>query len=74
MNLIVGATGVLGGEICRLLAEQGSAVRVLVRDSSNQEKVDRLRELGAEVVRGDLRLLRYVMSRGVCRKAAAFSC
>jgi NAD(P)-dependent dehydrogenase (short-subunit alcohol dehydrogenase family) len=54
MNLIVGATGMLGGEICRLLAEQGSAVRVLVRESSNPEKVDRLRGLGAEVVRGDL--------------------
>jgi uncharacterized protein YbjT (DUF2867 family) len=55
MNLIVGATGMLGGEICRLLAEQGSAVRVLVRDSSNPEKVERLRELRAEVFRGDLK-------------------
>lgn len=55
MNLIVGATGMLGGEICRLLAEQGSAVRVLVRDSSNPEKVERLKGLGAEVVRGDLK-------------------
>ena len=55
MNLIVGATGMLGGEICRLLAEQGSAVRVLVRESSNPEKVDRLRSIGAEVVRGNLK-------------------
>jgi uncharacterized protein YbjT (DUF2867 family) len=55
MNLIVGATGMLGGEICRLLAEQGSAVRVLVRDGSNPERVDRLRDLGAEAVRGDLK-------------------
>lgn len=55
MKLIVGATGMLGGEICRLLAEQGSAVRVLVRDSSNPEKVERLRGLGAEVLRGDLK-------------------
>jgi uncharacterized protein YbjT (DUF2867 family) len=55
MNLIVGATGMLGGEICRLLAEQGSAVRVLVRDSSNPEKVERLRGLGTEVLRGDLK-------------------
>ena len=55
MNLIVGATGMLGGEICRLIAEQGGAVRVLVRDSSNPEKVERLRGLGAEVVRGDLK-------------------
>lgn len=55
MNLIVGATGMLGGEICRLLAEQGKAVRALVRETSNLEKVARLRELGAEVVRGDLK-------------------
>ena len=55
MNLIVGATGMLGGEICCLLAEQGRAVRVLARDSSTPEKVDRLRALGAEVVRGDLK-------------------
>lgn len=55
MKLIVGATGMLGGEICRLLAEQGSALRVLVRDSSNPEKVEHLRNLGAEVVCGDLK-------------------
>lgn len=55
MNLIVGATGMLGGEICRLLAEQGKPVRALVRDTSNSEKVERLRDLGAEVVRGDLK-------------------
>ncbi len=55
MNLIVGATGMLGGEICRLLAEQGSNVRGLVRDSSNPEKVEHLRGLGAEIVRGDLK-------------------
>ena len=55
MNLIVGATGMLGGEICRLLAEQGKAVRALVRETSYSEKVTRLRGLGAEVVRGDLK-------------------
>lgn len=55
MNLIVGATGMLGGEVCRLLAEQGSAVRALVRASSSPEKVERLRGLGAEVAQGDLK-------------------
>ena len=55
MNLIVGATGMLGGEICRLLAEQGKTVRGLVRETSNPEKVTRLRGLGAEVVCGDLK-------------------
>jgi uncharacterized protein YbjT (DUF2867 family) len=55
MNLIVGATGMLGGEICRLLAEQGKAVTGLVRATSNPEKVARLRGLSAEVVSGDLK-------------------
>ena len=55
MNLIVGATGLLGGEICGLLAGQGKAVRSLVRKTSNPEKVTRLEGLGAEVVRGDLK-------------------
>src|SRR5881397_2638869 len=55
MNLIAGATGTLGGEICRLLTEQGKAVRALVRETSNPEKVARVTGLGAEVVRGDLK-------------------
>jgi uncharacterized protein YbjT (DUF2867 family) len=55
MNLVAGATGMVGGEICRLLSEQGRTVRALVRETSNPEKVARLRSLGAEVVRGDLK-------------------
>ena len=55
MNLIVGATGLLGGEICRLLAAQGKPVRALFRQSSDSEKVARLRGLGVEMVLGDLK-------------------
>ena len=55
MNLIVGATGMLGGEICRLLGEQGKAVRGLVRATSNPETVARLSSLGVQVLRGDLK-------------------
>ena len=55
MNLVVGATGYLGGEICRLLAEQGKPVRALVRSTSDPERVASLRDLGAEVVEGDLK-------------------
>jgi uncharacterized protein YbjT (DUF2867 family) len=69
MNLIVGATGMLGGEICRLLAEQGKAVRALVRETSNSEKVARLRGLGAEVVRGDLK--DRASLEAACRSASA---
>jgi uncharacterized protein YbjT (DUF2867 family) len=55
MNLIVGATGMLGGEICRQLAAKGEPVRALVRTTSDPAKVEALRECGAEIVRGDLR-------------------
>jgi NADH dehydrogenase len=55
MELVVGATGVLGGEICRLLAAQGRRVRALVRESSSRERVERLEELGCELAVGDLR-------------------
>ena len=55
MNLIVGATGLLGGQICQLLAERGKPVRALVRDTSNPDKVATLRNIGAEIVLGDLK-------------------
>ena len=69
MNLIAGATGMLGGEICRLLAEQGEDVRALVRNTSDPEKVARLRSLGAEVVRGDLK--DQASLKAACRHARA---
>ena len=55
MDLIVGATGMLGGEICRRLADQGRTVRALVRETSSPDKVERLRGLGATIVQGDLK-------------------
>jgi len=55
MNLIAGATGMLGSEICRLLREQGKAVRALVRSTSNPETLTCLRNSGAEIVQGDLK-------------------
>ncbi len=51
MLLVVGGTGELGGRVVRLLLERGHEVRCLVRSGSNGE---RLEELGAKVVRGDL--------------------
>jgi uncharacterized protein YbjT (DUF2867 family) len=55
MHLIVGATGALGSEICRLLRARGDAVRALVRTTSSPERVEQLRALGAEIVTGDLK-------------------
>ena len=55
MILVAGATGYLGGEICRRLATTGRSVRALVRKTSDPTVVAGLRELGAEIVEGDLR-------------------
>ena len=55
MNLIVGATGMVGSEVCRLLASAGEPVTAMVRGRSDPAKVDKLRALGAQVVVGDLR-------------------
>ncbi len=55
MILVVGATGLLGSEICRQLAAAGTPVRALVRSTSDPGKVAALRQLGAEIVQGDLR-------------------
>jgi uncharacterized protein YbjT (DUF2867 family) len=53
--LVVGATGVLGVEVCRQLAAAAKKVKGLVRTSSQKEKVDGLRELGVETVTGDMK-------------------
>lgn len=54
-TLVVGATGMLGGAICRRAAAAGHALRALVRDGSDPERVAGLRALGAETVLGDLK-------------------
>ena len=55
MNLVVGATGVLGTEICRLLKERHRPVIGLVRKSSGEEKKNVLREMGVQLAEGDLK-------------------
>lgn len=53
--LVAGATGYLGGDICQRLSAVGKSVRALVRVSSDPVKVDRLKSLGVETIRGDVR-------------------
>jgi NADH dehydrogenase len=53
VTLVVGATGLLGTEICRRLRARGKPVRALVRFGSANES--NLRALGAEIVHGDLK-------------------
>jgi uncharacterized protein YbjT (DUF2867 family) len=54
MNLVVGATGMVGSEVCRLLAGEGKPVRALVRATSDPAKVEALKGYGVEIVKGDL--------------------
>ncbi|MFC2037648.1 SDR family oxidoreductase [Chloroflexota bacterium] len=54
MNLVVGATGMVGGEICRRLVDQGRPVRALVRATSDAAKVEALKSQGVEIVEGDV--------------------
>ena len=55
MILVVGATGLVGGEVCKKLAARGEKVRALVRTTSSKEKVDALRSAGVELCVGDLK-------------------
>ena len=54
MILVAGSTGMVGTEICRLLASKGMPFRAMVRESSEPAKVERLKDLGAKIVTGTL--------------------
>jgi uncharacterized protein YbjT (DUF2867 family) len=53
--LVVGATGLVGMEVCSILCGQQRKVKALVRESSSPEKVHLLQEMGAETVIGDIK-------------------
>lgn len=55
VNLVVGATGLLGSDICRRLASAKQPVRALVRPTSNPATVDALRRQRVTLVAGDLK-------------------
>jgi uncharacterized protein YbjT (DUF2867 family) len=55
MILVVGATGMVGSEICQRLSRRGEKVRALVRTTSSAERVALLQGCGAEVCVGDLK-------------------
>ena len=52
---VAGATGYLGSEICRQLISKNKNVKGLVRTTSDSNKVAYLKELGVEIVEGDLK-------------------
>jgi NADH dehydrogenase len=55
MNLVVGATGLLGSEICRLLTAGGKPVKALVRSTADNAKVEKLKSFGVSFTQGDLK-------------------
>lgn len=54
MILVAGATGMLGKEVCRLLAARGKPVRGLVRGTSDPGTVRQLEDMGIEIVTGNV--------------------
>lgn len=54
MILVAGSTGLVGSEICRRLVAKNQTVRALVRTTSSVDKVKALRELGVQIIVGDL--------------------
>ncbi len=67
MILVVGATGLVGSEVCQRLMRRGEPVRALVRATSSKEKVEVLRSSGVELCLGDLKDPRSIAAacRGV---------
>ena len=53
--LVVGATGLLGGRVCKELAAQGKPVAGMVRSAGDSAKLGALREAGVELIEGDLK-------------------
>jgi len=55
MVLVIGATGLLGSEVVLRLRRAGYPVRALARVTANPERLEGLRQAGAEIVHGDLK-------------------
>ena len=52
--LVVGATGLVGGQVAQKLRRQGESVRAFVRGGDAHPKAQPLRAAGIEIVAGDL--------------------
>jgi len=55
MILVVGATGLLGSEICRRLRGAGHPVRALMRANSSRDRISAVQSAGAATTIGDLK-------------------
>ena len=52
--LVAGGTGNLGGRIVRDLIKRGANVRAVVRQETEPEKIEKLKQLGAEIISVDM--------------------
>lgn len=52
--LVAGGTGDLGGRIVKSLIDKGADVRALVRSGTDQERIEKLKQLGATVFEADM--------------------
>jgi uncharacterized protein YbjT (DUF2867 family) len=55
MILVIGSTGMVGSEVCRLLISKNLPVRAMVRSTSDISKRNNLKDLGVQLVDGDIR-------------------
>ncbi|HYO52706.1 SDR family oxidoreductase [Archangium sp.] len=55
VTTVVGATGLLGGAVCKQLRAAGLPARAMVRPTSEPGRVERLEAAGVEVRQGDLK-------------------
>jgi uncharacterized protein YbjT (DUF2867 family) len=53
--MVLGATGILGSEICRRLTAANKNVKALVRSTSDPLKVKALEDMGIEIATGDIK-------------------
>lgn len=55
MNLVVGATGLVGGQVCLELAKNAKRVRALVRPTGDRSRIDVLKSQNIDLAQGDLK-------------------
>ena len=55
MILVIGSTGMVGSEVCRLLISKKLSVRAMVRKTSDTSKRNKMTDLGVQILEGDIR-------------------
>ena len=68
MLLVIGATGLVGSEVCKRLRKRGEPVRALVRATSSRNKIEALRLCGTELCFGDLKDADSIAAACRCRR------